>query len=242
MFLSILEMVLPVAIMFFLGWLCNRKQIFSPAGLSGIKTLVGNVLLPVVLFNAFFTAEYSGTIALTFATVYGCCALGLGLGFLLRRFVPDHGRFAPFLMTNFEGGMMGYALFGLLYAGQTKEMKDGRLLSKADGPEHGKTFLERLDKQPSFKGLEGQEGAKAFSKWVSEHVQRPEGLSGVVEVGYAIGRKGNIQEVQVLKSACPELDEEVVRVVKSAPKWKPGVYDGNPIRLPGDVKIVFTGE
>ena len=127
----------------------------------------------------------------------------------------------------------------LLYAGQTKEMKDGRLLSKADGPEHGKTFLERLDKQPSFKGLEGQEGAKAFSKWVSEHVQRPEGLSGVVEVGYAIGRKGNIQEVQVLKSACPELDEEVVRVVKSAPKWKPGVYDGNPVRLTAMVKIVF---
>ena len=25
-----------------------------------------------------------------------------------------------FLTTNFEGGMMGYALFGLLYAGQTK--------------------------------------------------------------------------------------------------------------------------
>ena len=120
MFLSILEMVLPVAIMFFLGWLCNRKKIFSPAGLAGIKTLVGNVLLPVVLFNAFFTAEYSGTIALTFVTVYGCCALGLGLGFLLRRFVPEHGRFAPFLMTNFEGGMMGYALFGLLYAGQTR--------------------------------------------------------------------------------------------------------------------------
>lgn len=127
----------------------------------------------------------------------------------------------------------------LLYAGQTKEMKDGRLLSKADGPEHGKTFLERLDKQPSFKGQEGQEGAKAFTKWVSEHVKRPEGLSGTVEVGYAIGRKGNIQEVQVLKSACPELDEEVVRVVKSAPKWKPAVYDGNPVRLTATVKIVF---
>ena len=40
----------------------------------------------------------------------------------------------------------------LLYAGQTKEMKDALLLSMADGPEHGKTFLERLDRQPSFQG------------------------------------------------------------------------------------------
>ena len=119
MALSILEMVLPVLLIFLLGWLCNKKKIISPEGLKGIKTLVGNVLLAVVLFNAFFTAEYSGKIALTFGVVYASCALGLGLGFLLRRLVKPYGRFMPFLVTNFEGGMMGYALFGLLYAGQT---------------------------------------------------------------------------------------------------------------------------
>ena len=119
MVLSILEMVLPVILMFLLGWLCSRKKILSREGLAGIKTLVGSVLLPVVLFNAFFTAEYSGKIGLTFATVYLSCALGLGLGFLLRKLVAPFGKFFPFLVTNFEGGMMGYALFGLLYAGQT---------------------------------------------------------------------------------------------------------------------------
>ena len=119
MALSILEMVLPVLLTFLLGWFCNRRGIISREGLKGIKTLVGNVLLPVVLFNAFFTAEYSGKITLTFGVVYLSCALGLGLGFLLRKLVKPYGRFMPFLVTNFEGGMMGYALFGLLYAGQT---------------------------------------------------------------------------------------------------------------------------
>ena len=117
--LAIAEMVLPVLLMFLLGWMCSRKGILSREGLAGIKTLVGNVLLPVVLFNAFFTAEYSGKIALTFGVVYVSCGLGLGLGFLLRRVVRPYDRFFPFLVTNFEGGMMGYALFGLLYAGQT---------------------------------------------------------------------------------------------------------------------------
>ena len=119
MFFSILEMVCPVVLMFLLGWLCSKKQIFTLDGLAGIKSLVGSVLLPVVLFNAFFTAEYSGKIALTFGVVYISCALGLGAGFLLRRFVKPYGKFLPFLVTNFEGGMMGYALYGLLYPGQT---------------------------------------------------------------------------------------------------------------------------
>ena len=119
MVLSILKMTLPVLVMFLLGWLCATKRIFDRQGLAGIKNLVGNVLLVVVLFNAFFTAEYSGRIALTFGVVYVSCALGLAAGFLLRRFVKPYGRFFPFLVTNFEGGMMGYALFGLLYPGQT---------------------------------------------------------------------------------------------------------------------------
>ncbi len=119
MILSILEMVCPVVLMFLLGRLCSKKQIFTLQGLAGIKSLVGSVLLPVVLFNAFFTAEYSGKIALTFGTVYISCALGLAVGFLLRRFMKPHGRFLPFLVTNFEGGMMGYALYGLLYPGKT---------------------------------------------------------------------------------------------------------------------------
>ncbi len=119
MALKIAEMALPVIVMFLLGWLCREKNIFTYEGLKGVKSLVGSLLLPVVLFNAFFTADYSGKIVLTFATVYLSCALGLGLGFLLRRFVRPYSRFFPFLVTNFEGGMMGYALFGLLYPGET---------------------------------------------------------------------------------------------------------------------------
>jgi len=120
MFLSILQMVLPVLLAFGLGYLCNRRKLFGAEGLKGLKAVVGNITLPVVLFSAFFTAEYSGKIALTFGTVFLSCGLGLLAGFGLRRFVKPYGRFLPFLTTNFEGGMMGYALFGLLYAGQTK--------------------------------------------------------------------------------------------------------------------------
>lgn len=120
MALSVLQMVLPVLVTFGLGLVCNRAHVFGEAGLQGLKAVVGNVTLPAVLFYAFFTAEYSGRIALTFAVVFASCVLGLAAGFALRRFVKPYGKFLPFLVTNFEGGMLGYALFGLLYAGQTQ--------------------------------------------------------------------------------------------------------------------------
>lgn len=120
MALSIIQMVLPVLVTFGLGYLCKRKGVFGEEGLKGLKAVVGNVTLPAVLFFAFFTAEYSGRIALTFITVFVSCVLGLLAGFALRRFVKPYGKFLPFLVTNFEGGMLGYALYGLLYAGQTQ--------------------------------------------------------------------------------------------------------------------------
>lgn len=120
MVLSILRMALPVLITFGLGCLCKHRKVFRSDGLAGLKAVVGNVTLPAVLFFAFLTAQYSGRIALTFAVVFLSCVLGLALGFLLRRLVKPYGKFLPFLLTNFEGGMLGYALFGLLYAGQTQ--------------------------------------------------------------------------------------------------------------------------
>lgn len=119
MFLSILQMVLPVIVTFVLGYVCCRRKIFGQEGLKGLKAFVSNITLPVVLFNAFFTAEYSGKIALTFSVVFISCGLALAAGFALRRFAAPFGKFLPFLLTDFEGGMLGYALFGLLYAGQT---------------------------------------------------------------------------------------------------------------------------
>ena len=119
MFLSIVQMVLPVLIAFGLGTLCKRKSIIGEEGLKGLKAVVGKITLPAVLFYAFLTAEYSGRIALTFGTVFLACVLGLLAGYALRRFVKPYGKYLPFLLTEFEGGMLGYALFGLLYAGQT---------------------------------------------------------------------------------------------------------------------------
>lgn len=119
MVLQVTQMVLPIVLMLLLGMLCRKKGILSPEGLAGIRSVVGNICLPVVLFNAFFTAHYSKTVALTFLMVYIGFGAVLLIGFALRRLVGTHGKFMPLLLTSAEGGMLGYALYGVLMGEQS---------------------------------------------------------------------------------------------------------------------------
>ena len=119
MALQVIQMVLPIVVMLALGMVCRRKKIFDMNGLAGLKAVVGDICLPVVLFNAFFTAKYSLAVALIFVLVYAGYALALAAGFGLRRLAAPHGKLFPFLLASAEGGMLGYALYGVLMGEQS---------------------------------------------------------------------------------------------------------------------------
>ncbi|MBQ8619171.1 MAG: hypothetical protein IJ418_16945, partial [Clostridia bacterium] len=116
---QILSMVLPVLAMILLGRLCAKQGILNDERHAGLKAIIGDILLPVVLFNAFFTAQYDGKLLLVFALVFLSCLLALIAGYALKRFVKPYDRYMPLLMTSFEGGMLGYALYALV-AGQSQ--------------------------------------------------------------------------------------------------------------------------
>ena len=119
MITQILSMVLPVLAMILLGRLCAVQGILNDERHAGLKSIIGDILLPVVLFNAFFTAQYDGKLLLVFAMVFGSCLLALFAGYALKKFVKPYDRYMPLLMTSFEGGMLGYALYALV-AGQSQ--------------------------------------------------------------------------------------------------------------------------
>lgn len=121
MITEILSKVLPVLVMIALGRLCETKQIINDEQHAGLKAIVGDILLPVVLFRAFFTADYGKRMLLVFVLVFVGYGAALAAGYALRRFVKPYDRFMPLLMTSAEGGMLGYALYALLCgADQTK--------------------------------------------------------------------------------------------------------------------------
>ena len=127
-----------------------------------------------------------------------------------------------------------------IYGGSTREMKDGRLVAKANGPDHDLSFMERLDQKPSFKGKEGPEAMKAFKQWCQSQVKKPaDGATGRVWVRFVVGRNGRVQEVQIDRGAAPSLNEEALRVVRSSPKWKPAKNNGTALRTNYSVPIDF---
>lgn len=115
MLISVLQTALPVFAALFLGALCRSKGFLTRDGVDALKKVVINLTLPFVLVNAFATATYSKAAILLPLTVFGVCCVALALGFAVIRLLKIQSRLAPFLATGFEAGMLGYALFALLY-------------------------------------------------------------------------------------------------------------------------------
>ncbi len=109
---TIAETVLPVFLALALGAWCRGKNFLTRDGIDALKKVVINLTLPFVLLNAFATAEYSLSALILPALIFLLCCLALGLGWLM---VGKKSRLQPFLATGFEAGMLGYALFAMLF-------------------------------------------------------------------------------------------------------------------------------
>lgn len=112
---SVIETALPVCLALGLGMFCRSSGFLSREGINALKKVVLNLTLPFVLLDAFATAEYSIAALILPTLMFGICCLALGLGFLVFRISGMRGRLTPFLFSGFEAGMLGYALFVLLF-------------------------------------------------------------------------------------------------------------------------------
>ncbi len=87
-------------------------------------------------------------------------------------------------------------------------------------------------------------GMPAFYKFVSEKIKYPAqarrmGVEGRVFVEFVVNRDGTIVDVRSIKGIGAGCDEEAVRIVQSAPAWKPGKQRGKPVRQKMVIPIIF---
>lgn len=119
---EVLQTVLPVLVMLGIGMLCRSRRLISREGINALKSVVVNITLPAVLLNAFATTRYTLMDIVIPLMMFGVCLLAWALGKLGGRLFRLPSRFVPFLTTGFEAGMLGYALFNMLYgSGRTAE-------------------------------------------------------------------------------------------------------------------------
>ena len=54
-----------------------------------------------------------------------------------------------------------------------------------------------------------------------------------------INTDGSVTAVEVIRGIDTALDKEAIRIVKSMPKWKPGMQRGKAVRVKYTMPIVF---
>ena len=118
-YLEAFSKVLPVILLFILGAFLRRTRFLAESTVGDLKKLIVNITLPAVLFLAFAGVNLEGRHLVIVAIVFAACLLALLLGRLIGPPLGLRSPYFPALMTGFEAGMMGYAIFGAVYgAGQ----------------------------------------------------------------------------------------------------------------------------
>jgi TonB family protein len=65
-------------------------------------------------------------------------------------------------------------------------------------------------------------------------------IEGTEVVQFVITTKGEVTDFKIINSLSPEIDEEVLRVLKTTNKmWRPGLNEGKPVAMGKEIAIIF---
>ena len=99
-----------------------------------------------------------------------------------------------------------------------------------------------VEQMPGFPG-----GEAKLVEFISKNIQYPQtarekGIQGRVFIGFIVEKDGSVSHVTNLRGVDSELDAEAIRVVESMPKWKPGMHNGEFVRVSYQIPIHFKLE
>ena len=104
---------------------------------------------------------------------------------------------------------------------------------------------------PKFTGVEnaavifGPSGCELITNFLIKNINYPECAvdsyaEGIEIVEFVITPEGKVTSFKVVNSVCPEIDEEVIRVLETTNgMWKPGLNNGKPVAMEKEVSMCF---
>ncbi len=96
-----------------------------------------------------------------------------------------------------------------------------------------------VEEMPEFPG-----GTDSMAKFIHAHLEYPDsaqmhGIQGKVMVEFVIDEEGRLINPKIVKGMGWGCDEEVLRVVRLMPRWKPGKQKGRPVKVRFVLPIKF---
>ena len=87
-------------------------------------------------------------------------------------------------------------------------------------------------------------GLEAFYAYLNKNLKYPPhaarmNIQGRVFMAFVVEKDGSLTDITVMKGIGAGCDEEAIRVLQNAPKWKPGKQRGVPVRVRYSFPFVF---
>ena len=104
----------------------------------------------------------------------------------------------------------------------------------------GDKIFNAVEINPEFPG-----GDAAFNKYLSTHIRYPSvakenNVQGRVFIQFVVERDGSLTDLKALRDPGSGLGDEAMRILKTMPKWKPGVQNGKAVRVQYTVPVNFS--
>lgn len=101
------------------------------------------------------------------------------------------------------------------------------------------TIYRVVDRQPEFPG-----GYAALKSYITDNLRYPQTAikrkaQGRVMTTFVIEKDGSISNIAVSQSPDESLSNEAIRLIRSFPRWQPGMQNGNPTRVELSLPITF---
>lgn len=97
---------------------------------------------------------------------------------------------------------------------------------------------------PSYAAPQFPGGTEAWLRFLNRHLQAPDGLEKderkTVHIRFLVSADGRITRFEVVQSGGPAFDNEVIRVLKKMPKWKPAQQNGKPVAVMFTQPVTFV--
>ena len=93
-------------------------------------------------------------------------------------------------------------------------------------------IYKQVDSMPEFPG-----GVERMNEFLRTNIKWPviaqeNNIRGTATCSFVVNKLGELKDPQIFRSAGdPSLDKEAMRIIRAMPRWKPGVKDGQPVRV-----------
>jgi len=97
-----------------------------------------------------------------------------------------------------------------------------------------------VEREPEFPG-----GQTAWINFLKKNLMAPEQLEPgdkkMVSIRFQVSAEGVVTDFEIIQSAGKVFDNEVIRVLKKMPRWKPALEKGQPVSRAFSQPVTFVG-